>query len=140
MCAKKTESLFLHEEIFINSLDGIKVQEVENGIYEDEEGKIYAMAFGGESFSVHKNISLFEKNKGRIIYFSINDIKSSFILLEKSEVDKILKSYSKTGIAKTYNDIEIAYYLENSEILLINSVERVGWLFKNIEEMNLINS
>lgn len=134
------DSLFTHKENFIASLEGIEINEIGKSLYEDKTGRIYTWAFGREKYVTYENLEAYEKFKGKIIYFSIGAVSSSFLILKNDDIEKILNEYETVRVAKKFNDYETAYYLSNGEIILFDNNKITGWLFKNIDEMNLILS
>lgn len=133
-------SLFEYKENFITSLENIEITEIEKNVYKDNTGKIYAWAFGGEKYVIYENLQAYSKFKGKVIYFSIDSVSSCFLILKNDDIEKILNEYNTVKIVKKFNDYETAYYLSNGEIIVFDNDKITGWLFKNIDEMNLILS
>jgi len=133
------KSFFNYEENFISKIDIDKLVEKEpNAFWDKETDKIYSMSFGAEEYIQFENFEDYSSKNGKIMFFSINSVRSSFQLLSSNEVKEIV---SKIGIGEEVlriNRLEAAYLLPNGDILFTNNRHSYGELYKNLEELKII--
>lgn len=135
------KSLFNYKETFYDKIDISKLVEKEpNAFWDKKTDKIYAMSFGAEEYIQFEDFEDYSSKNGKIMFFSINSVRSSFKLLSSNEVKEIV---SKMGIGEEVlriNRLEAAYLLPNGDILFTNNRRSYGELYKNLEELQIIKS
>jgi len=132
-------SFFNYKENFISKIDTDKLVEKEpNAFWDKETDKIYAMSFGAEEYVQFENFEDYTSKKGKIMFFSINSVRSSFQLLSSNEVKKIVSTVGIEDEVLKRNRFESAFQLSNGEILFTDKDYSYGELFKNLEELRII--